>query len=178
MYYPRQFISGAIFSLTVAPILWGTRVCSVLSFLSLISVFGLVFSTAWVFWSLVWLTTIFFLWLFARFYRFYILALRHLGVIVRRASLRSFLVSVYSVSFVIASLHSFGGCLSFYCVIWVIGFFFIQIPLCLALSLDHMVHLTLGYSAWSSESGLGWEKFFVFSFSGVGACCQLATRAN
>ena len=41
-----------------------------------------------------------------------------------------------------------------------------------------MVHLSLGDSARSDESGLGWENFFVFSFSGVGACCQLATRAN
>ena len=32
--------------------------------------------------------------------------------------------------------------------------------------------------AWSGEYGLGWEKFFVFSFSGVGSCCQLATHAN
>ena len=41
-----------------------------------------------------------------------------------------------------------------------------------------MVHLSLGDSARSGESGLGWDKFFVFSFSGVGICCQLATRAN
>ena len=41
-----------------------------------------------------------------------------------------------------------------------------------------MVHLSLGDSAGNGESSLGWEKFFVFSFSGVGACCQLATRAN
>ena len=71
MYYPRQFYSGASFSLTVAPILSGTRVYSFLSFLSLIRV-------------------------------------------------------------------------------------------CLALSLDLMVHLSLGDSARSGEFGLGWEKFFVF----------------
>ena len=50
--------------------------------------------------------------------------------------------------------------------------------ICLALSLDYMVHLSLGDSASSGESGLGWHKLFVFSFLGIGACFQLATHAN
>ena len=90
VYYPRQLLSGASYSLTVAPILWGIRVCSVWSFLSLIYVFGLDFFIVWVFWSLDWLTVTFVLWLFAHFHRFCILALGHLGAFVFRAFLGSF----------------------------------------------------------------------------------------
>ena len=32
--------------------------------------------------------------------------------------------------------------------------------------------------AWSGESDLGWEKLFVFSYPGIGACFQLAIHAN
>ena len=126
LYYPRQFCFGASFILTVAPILWGTRVYLVLSFLSLIWVFGLVFTTAWVFWSLVWLTVSSLPW--------------------------EFFVSISSVNLVIASLHLFGGFLLSHCVVWVIVSFFIQILPCLVLSLDCTAHLeSLGFfSFWGT----------------------------
>ena len=30
----------------------------------------------------------------------------------------------------------------------------------------------------SGESGLGWKKLFVFSYSGIGDSCQLETHTN
>ena len=171
MYYPRQLVYGASFSLTVAPILWGTRVCFVLTFLGLISVFGFFF------------------------FNFLIVLepcltgcdLRPLVVypfpLISHSSPRAsrcscvsslpweFLVSICSVDLVIASVHSFGGCLLFYCVIWVFVLFFIRIPPCLVLGLDYMVHVSLWVSfdlrdclsIWGLIVCFHWVDLLIFS---------------